>query len=335
MEKKTTFEFTPAEELAFVQRLMNDAEFAADYFFNDAAFGARCKTAAKIVNRTYIDFHDCTEMEIRAILYMYFCHNPGKNPLATFKAEVPFQAWLWGTRKGVAMRYVFRYYDSLRFVRPRLLSSGNTKLRILHLPEARRQYIVDLVAVPDFHELLVKFYVEKKEPEVICSELKYNMVEFKAGLSAAKSTLRQMIIETEDKELIEEALWTSILPFKVDVDDLVIPEIADEESSRTQVFRQAMKDVFGLDHKHPLYLANLEEFIRKVAQEAKPEDTKSENWERDAEIWLARFLDGVPAKELAVQYKMQSTNVDNIKSKFEKKIIAYLKKKIRVYLKEA
>ena len=86
-----------------------------------------------------------------------------------------------------------------------------------------------------------------------------------------------MIIETEDKDLINEALWTSIRPFKTRVEDLVIPEVADETSPRTQVFREAVKDLYGINHRHPLYLAHLENFVHKLAEDIKPKDWKGVN----------------------------------------------------------
>ena len=360
---ETTFENStpqpsPAADLAFVRRLMEDADFARYYFLEDKDFGEKCKTASNIVNRAYsqkiyvstgftgrkeyyIDKPYSNEGEIRAVLYMYFCQNPGKPPLATFKAEASFDTWFWGTKKGAAMRQVFRYYDSMGFVRPRRLSSGNTKLRILHLPLDKREYIVDLVAVPDFHEVLVKVYVEKKKLDVVREEMGYPVAEpgkqdeFKTLLSSAKTALREMIIETEDQDLINEALWTSIRPFKTRVEDLVIPEVADETSPRTQVFREAVKDLYGINHRHPLYLAHLENFVHKLAEDIKPKDWKGVNWERDADIWLARFLDDTPAKELAKQYGIRSTAVDNIKSRFEARIVSHLKKKMKSYLREA
>lgn len=343
---ETTFEKSapqpsPAADLAFVRRLMDDADFAKHYFLLDPDFGEQCKTAAKIVNRAYFDHPGSNASEIRTVLYMYFCKNPGKPPLATFEAKTSFETWFWGTKKGVAMRQVFRYYDSLAFTRPRLLSSGNTKLRILHLPLAKRQYIVDLVSVPNFHEVLVKVYVEKKKLDVVRSEMGYPEVKakepdkFKTLLSGAKSVLREMIIETEDKKLINEALWTSIRPFRIRVEDLVIPEVVDEASPRTQVFREAIKALYGINHKHPLYLAHLEELVCRLAVEIKPGDWKGENWERDSKIWLARFLDDTPAKELAKQYNIKSTAVDNIKSRFETRIVSHLRKKMKSYLREA
>lgn len=84
------------------------------------------------------------------------------------------------------------------------------------------------------------------------------------------------------------------------------------------------KKKFAIDYKGPDYLFNLQDVIAECINDKKPENDRCKNWDRDRKIWLQRYLDNEPAKDIAEKYGIKSTNVDTIKSRFEARVAKHL-----------
>lgn len=318
------------EEFAKAQQIINDPEYAKTYFLEGKEIGQVSGIVANIINKTYWDFSGCTAEEIRTLIYEYFCADGAMSKVSTYKGTGPF--WKWA--KVCAMHYIFKFYDNLGYRRPRKVTKGNSRLRIARLPVEVKAYIVDIVDVPELNEILWNHYVEDMNIETLCKKMDYEPAECIIALELAKETLHQAIIGTGDQDLIRTALWTSVPPPTVSLDNVNYAESGDETSPTTQIFRTAIKDIFDIDYRDPKYLLKLVDLVHEASVRMKPEKCRCKNWDRDAEIWLTRFFDGATAKELAEKYKMKSSNVDVIKSRFDARFRKYFKKLLKSYLKE-
>jgi hypothetical protein len=153
-------------------------------------------------------------------------------------------------------------------------------------------------------------------------------------LALAKETLHLTILATEDDELINLTLSTSVRKDPQDVAKVVLTDSGDDTNPTTVALRTAIKEKFGIDYKDPNYLFQVQDFIVNCANEMKPENNRCRNWDRDRDIWFQRYLDNEPAKDIAEKYGIESANVDNIKSRFEARLRKYLREIFKDYIDE-
>lgn len=318
------------EDLKMVQQMVADPDYARDYFLNGEEIKLTCLSCAKVARGAYTDLNKCTEEDIRTLMYEYFCWNGDTSKLESYKGTGMFKNWV----KKSVMHHVFRFYDSMGFHRPRKVTKGNSKLAIARLHPKTKAYVVDLIDVPELHEILWLNYLEKKPIEAISKEMKHPVAVCEVMLALAKEALHLTILGTEDDALINLTLSTSVHKDPLDVDKVVVPDSGDETNPTTVALRTAIKEKFGIDYKDPNYLFQLQDFIVNCANEMKPANNRCKNWERDRDIWFQRYLDNEPAKDIAVKYGIESANVDNIKSRFEARLRRYLREIFKDYINE-
>lgn len=318
------------EDLLMVQHMIADPDYAREYFLKGEDIKLTSLSCAKVAKGAYTDLKKCTEEDIRTLMYEYFCWNGDTSKLKSYKGTGMFKNWV----KKAAMHHVFRFYDSMGYHRPRKVTKGNSKLAISRLHPKTKAYVVDLVDVPELHEILWLNYLEKKTIEEISKEMKHPQAICEIMLALAKETLHLTILATEDDALINLTLSTAVRKDPLDVDKMVLPDSGDDTNPTTAVLRTAIRKKFGIDYKDPDYLFKLQDIIVECVNEMEPENDRCKNWDRDREIWFQRYLDNEPAKDIAEKYGMRSTNVDNIKSRFEARVVKHLRDIFKDYIDE-
>ena len=318
------------EDLVMVQHMIADPDYAREYFLEGEDIKLTSLSCAKVAKGAYTDLKKCTEEDIRTLMYEYFCWNNDSKKLESYKGIGMFKNWV----KTSVMHHVFRFYDSMGYHRPRKVTKGNSKLAIARLHPKTKAYVVDLVDVPELHEILWLNYLEKKTIEEISKEMKYPQAVCEIMLALAKETLHLTILATEDDALINLTLSTKVRKDAVDIDKVVVADSGDDTNPTTVALRTAMKEKFGIDYKDPNYLFKLQDFIVDCSKDMKPANFRGKNWDRDREIWLMRYLDNEPSKDIAQKYGMKNTNVDNIKSRFDARLIEYLRGLFKEYIDE-
>ena len=318
------------EDLVMVQHMISDPNYARDYFLEDEEIKITCLACAKVTKAAYKDLKKCTEEDIRTLMYEYFCCNGDMKKLESYKGIGKFKNWAHTS----VMHHVFRFYDSMGYRRPRKVTKGNSKLAIARLHPNTKAYVVNLVDVPELNEILWLHYLEKKSIEEISKEMKYPVEVCEVMLALAKDVLHRTILATEDDELINLTLSTSVRKDPQDVDKMVLTDSGDDTNPTTVALRAAIKEKFGIDYKDPNYLFQVQDFIVNCANEMKPENNRCRNWDRDRDIWFQRYLDNEPAKDIAEKYGIESANVDNIKSRFEARLRKYLREIFKDYIDE-
>lgn len=318
------------EDLAMVQHMIADPDYAMEYFLNGEDIKLTSLSCAKVAKGAYKDLKKCTEEDIRTLMYEYFCWNGDMRKLESYKGTGKFKNWV----ETSVMHHVFRFYDSMGYHRPRKVTKGNSKLAISRLHPKTKAYVVDLVDVPELHEILWLNYLEKKTIEEISKEMKHPQAICEVMLALAKETLHLTILATEDDALINLTLSTAVRKDPLDIHKMVLPDSGDDANPTTVALRTAIKEKFGIDYKDPNYLFQVQDFIVNCANEMKPKNGRCKNWERDREIWFQRYLDNEPAKDIAEKFGIKSTNVDNIKSRFDAKLREYLREIFKDYIDE-
>ncbi len=318
------------EDLVMVQHMIADPDYARDYFLEGEDIKLTCLSCAKVARGAYKDLKECTEEDIRTLMYEYFCWNGDMKKLESYKGIGKFKNWAHTS----VMHHVFRFYDSMGYRRPRKVTKGNSKLAIARLHPKTKAYVVNLVDVPELNEILWLNYLEKKSIEEISKEMKHPVEVCEVMLALAKETLHLTILATEDDELINLTLSTSVRKDPQDVDKVVLTDSGDDTNPTTVALRTAIKEKFGIDYKDPNYLFQVQDFIVNCANEMKPENNRCRNWDRDRDIWFQRYLDNEPAKDIAEKYGIESANVDNIKSRFEARLREYLRNIFKDYIDE-
>lgn len=318
------------EDLAIAKRMMNDPDFAMEYFLTGREIKDTAFACSKVVKHVYSDLDKCTEADIRTLMFLYFCCDGNIRRLESYQGTGKLTKWVQTS----VMHYVFKTYDDMGYHRPRKVTTGNSKLAVARLHPKTKAYIVDLIDVPALHEVLWLHYVEGKTIDQISEEIDLPQEFCIILLGLAKRSLHLSIIATEDEELMYLALSTKVRRPHVDVTTAVIPDPGDETSPVTQSFRKALKALYGIDHDSPEYYFRLQNLVLECAEKTKPDGKRCKNWERDHEIWLKRYVDNEPAKDLAEKYGIDSAYIDVIKSRFEARVKNYLHKIFEDYIDE-
>ena len=82
------------EDLAMVQHMIADHNYARDYFLNGDDIKLTSLSCAKVAKGAYTDLKKCTEEDIRTLMYEYFCWNNDSKKLESYKGTGKFKNWV-------------------------------------------------------------------------------------------------------------------------------------------------------------------------------------------------------------------------------------------------
>ena len=68
-----------------VQHMIADPDYARDYFLNGDEIKLTSLSCAKVAKGAYTDLKECTEEDIRTLMYEYFCWNNDSKKLESYK----------------------------------------------------------------------------------------------------------------------------------------------------------------------------------------------------------------------------------------------------------
>lgn len=224
--------------------------------------------------------------------------------LEAFKGETTIHAWVAKIASQATYQFLVeeKYIDGV----------GNTKTNDYRLTvrgiedDSLRQAIVDMVFIPEQHQALEMYYVNKYDENVLAQ----------AFGDADKA---QAILKTAEKTLIEQLLNTEnpFAEMALSTKKAINPEIQfqswhdrideDDVSDNHQTLRDILIHIYNNED----WDANAVRLINSVVAEL--------DWtEVQQEVWRERFFNGTPSKELALRFHVRNTWIDNAYSRLNK-----------------
>lgn len=287
------------EALALVQEIMSNEKKAADFFFREMypnAFAVageyNCKygvelTAADVCTYTYLACWDNKWAKFRSF--------KGDSSVHSWVARIAAQA----TYKVLVEE---KYIDGVGNTR-----ANDYRLTVRSIVDANdRQGIVDLVYIPEQHKVLEMYYIEKAKEEAFAKEFgSYDSA--MEILKTAQTTLIEQLLNTENP--YADIALSPVKPLRLEVE--FKPELDYVDSSCDSENKQALRELFRQLYNNEDWDDNVRTFVDGVVANM--------DWsDRYKEIWVERFYNSTPSRELAERYNVHNTWIDNVYSRMNK-----------------
>lgn len=285
--------------LELVNNIMTDQRVAEEFFFKTML--PKMAALADSYNRSF--GLDILAEDVANATYLS-CWEDNWAKLRAFKGDTTPHAWVAKIASQATYHFLVeeRYIDGV----------GNTKTNDYRLTVRSienmflRQAIVDLVFIPEQHEALELYYVEKVD-ETAFAEAFGSVEKGEEILKIAEKTLIEQLLNTENpyaeialsskKTINPEIQWQTWYD-RIDEGDV---------SENHQAFRELLCQLY-----------NCEDWDENVSTLVESVITTMEWNDVQTEVWRQRFFYDTPSKELAERFNVRNTWIDNTYSRLNK-----------------
>lgn len=283
-----------------IEKLVSDERYAANFFFGvGSGLSAApvvslltsqiCKTYGLDIDRTFV----CSAM------YTGLWDNGEWSRIKNYGYKSDFMTWLLM----VSSQVVFDRLKEEGYICSSLKTASNVRLRLLSQSEHIRKTVVDLIALPEWHNLLKAYYVDKMQPDEIKKQLGLSDELYSATKIAAENCLKQVLLDTEEGKyyadlVLSDKVHSKPMDNAVQLDSLGDRFIDDNGKSPIAEF-------FDSDGTGEHIDSNIVKFLYDFVS------TKMHWCKSDVELWGQRFIHNVSPVDIAERIGRTRAYVDN------------------------
>lgn len=313
-KNKLRREFTQEENLLICKCIVQDEEFASDFFYKFLA-----PMTSGFVYKIKKDYKvDVLPHDVATIIYTEIYNRNRWTRLTSFQGHCSIYTWV---ARAAAQVLIPRLRDEgiIQFTSGRTEKTTSLTLKSMKNKE-ERQLLIDLVDVSQWHDVLTCVYVKGMSMGETMREL--NMTEdlFKNTLTTARKSLKDQLIAQDSYywrrkdgkmvNLVSLALRDhAIVLDSIDTEEGM--ELADNVLDDDAL--DARREVLNIIYPGEPFKVQWHKFVFDHAMQMK--------WSVEKEtVWIGRYCDGVPSKVLAKRLGRNATWVDNTYSRLNKEL---------------
>lgn len=309
--KNHRFELSKEECLALRYAIITFACVAEEFFYH--TLEPMCKG---FVNKIYETYHEVVDIRDIATCIYLAMYDEGKwGRLNAYRGDCSLFSWI----ATCATQAVFAEY-SLIFNPQTELSAKQTSLTLKsmrHNDEVKM--VLDLVEVPQLHELLTHIYIDRMNDEDIMSLMGMSEVLYKKTVKVAETMLKETLISKEFimvehadgklANLVSLALGDVSGNLDTTSSDEALT-IAINKFNEMGVYEE-IQDVLQLKYPNMEPHAMWDKFVKDQA-------LVCGMTEDQLDVWIARYIDHESPVSVAERLGMRRSNVDNLFSRANK-----------------
>lgn len=288
--------------LAVVNSIMTDTQFAVNFFF--VVMRPLMTALADSYNRSYN-----LELEAADISCMSYnaCKDNDWSRLRSFKGNTTPYAWVARITKQVLHQVLIEE----RLIQDNIRNTPEDyRLSVRGIEdEALRQVIVDIVKNQEQHKALELYYV-KKDTEAALIKAFGTAEKAKAVLKSAEKALISQLLNCEEFNCYADIALSLKKPINPNVHFQNWHDRIDDSDvcENQQAFREILCELYCDEDWDKNLLRLVDDIIFKL------------KWnEVEKTVWKERFYNATPSKELAQQFGVRNTWIDNTYSRLNAK----------------
>ncbi|MBQ9362088.1 MAG: hypothetical protein IJT97_01575 [Bacteroidaceae bacterium] len=317
-KEETRHEPTPEENCAIRDCIVNHKGFATKFF---------CEILSPMMNgfvnkiRNIYDV-DVALHDVRTIIYTELYDGGNWTRLRSYEGRCSIFTWVSRVASQVLVSQLVKE-GIISLSNGRMAMNTSLTLKSMKSRE-ERQLVIDLVDVPQWHDLLTSIYVKDRGVVETMGVLCMTEQVFKKTLSLAKKSLKEQLIAKESYywrrkdgkvvNLVSLALRDRGI-FTEPIDEESLSDMKNVFEDDVQDFRKQVLDIIypGLPTKMQWY-----KFVYDHAMRMK--------WSKENEtIWVARYCDNEPPVDLADRLGRKRSWVDNRYSRLNRALVKSMK----------
>lgn len=297
-DSRSNRETSRTSSLAIINSIMNDEQFAVNFFF--VVMRPFMTALADSYNRSAN-----LELETNDICCMSYnaCKENNWYRLRACKGETTPYAWI----SMITRQIVPQVLRNERFIMVKAKNTPNDyRLSMLGIRDPYlRQAIVDIVKNPEHHKALELYYV-KKDTESALINTFGSIEKAKAVLKSAEKSLISQLLNHEEYTCYANIALSLKRNIRQEVPFQSWHDKTDEndECENILALREILKEQYGNEDWDKNLTLLVDSIITKLG------------WNDEKKtVWKERFFNGTPSKELAEQFDVNFTWIDNTYSR--------------------
>lgn len=283
-----------------IEKLIGDERYAANFFFGVGSGLSAAPVVSLLTSQICKTYGlDIDRKFVCSIMYTELWDNGEWSRIKNYGYKSDFMTWLMM----VSSQVVFDRLKEEGYICANVKTASNVRLRILSQPEHIRNVVVDLIAVPEWHNLLRAYYVDKLQPEEIKKQLGLSDELYSATKIAAENCLKQVLLNTDEGKYFADMVLSDKVHSKPMDNAIQLDSLGDkfiEDNGKSPI-----AEFFDVDGTGEHIDSNIVKFLYDFVR------TKMCWRASDVELWSQRFIYNVSPVDIAERIGKTRAYVDN------------------------